>query len=60
MLAVMAGAMLWWLMVTWVVDRWRRRMTLRTLHRVNLVMAAIMLALAGYSVWRGVHLLLAL
>lgn len=57
MLSVMAGAMLWWLMVTWVVDRWRRRMTLRTLHRVNLVMAAIMLALAAYSVWRGVRLL---
>lgn len=60
MLSVMTGAMLWWLMVTWVVDRWRRRMTLRTLHRVNLVMAAIMLALAAYSVWRGVRLLLAL
>ncbi len=60
MLAVMAGAMLWWLMVTWVVDRWRRRMTLHTLHRVNLVMAAIMLALAAYSLYRGVRLLLAL
>ncbi len=59
MLSVMAGAMLWWLMVTWVVDRWRRRMTLRTLHRVNLVMATIMLALAAYSVWRGIRLLLA-
>lgn len=58
MAAVMAGAMLWWLLVTAVVDRWRRSMTMTTLHRVNMVMGAVMLVLAAYSVYRGIRLLL--
>lgn len=59
LLAVLAGAMLWWGVVTWVVDRWRRSMTLSTLHRVNVVMCVVMLALSAYSIWRGARLLLA-
>lgn len=59
LLAVFAGAMLWWSLVTWAVDRWRRKMTLATLHRVNVVMGVVMLALSAYSIWRGARMLLA-
>ena len=59
LLSVLVGAMLWWALVTWVVNRWRRRMTLASLHRVNVVMGVIMLLLSGYSIWRGVRLLMA-
>ena len=56
--AVLIGAMLWWLMVTYVVERWRRSMTMHSLHRVNMVMGSIMLLLSAYSIWRGVQMLL--
>ena len=56
--AVLAGAMLWWLLVTYVVERWRRSMTMHSLHRVNMVMGSIMLLLSAYSIWRGVQMLL--
>ena len=58
LLAVLAGAMLWWCLVTWAVERWRRKMTLATLHRVNVVMGVIMLALSAYSIWRGTRLMI--
>ncbi|MBQ2235301.1 MAG: hypothetical protein II428_01125 [Muribaculaceae bacterium] len=50
--------MLWWLLVTYVVERWRRSMTMHSLHRVNMVMGSIMLLLSAYSIWRGVQMLL--
>jgi hypothetical protein len=56
--AVLIGAMLWWLLVTHVVERWRRSMTMHSLHRVNMVMGSIMLLLSAYSIWRGVQMLL--
>ena len=57
LVAVLAGAMLWWWLVTYGVERWRRSMTLATLHRVNVTMGIVMLALSAYSIWRGVRLL---
>ncbi len=59
LLAVLAGAMLWWSAVSWAVDRWRRTMTIATLRRINMVMGVIMLALSAYSIWRGARILLA-
>lgn len=54
---IVAGALLWWLVITWSVDKVRSRMTINidSMWTINRVMGTILLIVAAYGLYDGTH-----
>lgn len=52
-LFVVAGAVCWWLFITWIVNRVRNHFKLRTLRIINRSIAILMFLFAGWSLYQA-------
>lgn len=52
--SIFAGALLWWYLVTWLVNKLRRRFNVRSLWLVNRIIAIILLTMAGVGIFMAV------
>ena len=54
---IVAGALLWWLVITWGVENVRSRIniTINSMWTINRVMGTILLIVAAYGLYDGTH-----
>lgn len=56
---LVGGAVCWWLLITWIINKVRNNFSLRTLRNINRVIAGIMLAIALVGCGNGIYYLIA-
>lgn len=52
---IVVGALLWWAAITWTVEKVRSRMNLGSMWTINRVMGTILLVVAAYGLYDGIH-----
>ena len=52
---IVAGALLWWLMITFMVDKVRSHFNINSMKTINRVMGIVLLAVALYGLYMGAH-----
>ncbi len=57
-LGVILGASLWWFFLTWIVSRFRKKITMRTMVKINKISGAAIAALGAYAVLAVVYQLI--
>lgn len=55
---LVGGAVCWWLLITWIINKVRNNFSLRTLRNINRCIAGIMLAIALVGCGNGIYYLL--
>lgn len=58
-LCLLAGAILWWYLVTWLVNRLRSRFNVRSLRLVNRIIAVILLIMAAVGITMALQTIIA-
>lgn len=56
-LCLLGGAILWWYLVTWLVNRLRSRFNVRSLRLVNRIIAVILLIMAAVGITMAIQTL---
>lgn len=56
--SIAGGAILWWLLITWLINKVRNHFKIRTLKIINRSIAIIMLIIALWGVGNGLYMLL--
>ena len=54
-LFIVVGALLWWLMITFTVDKVRSHFNINSMRKINRVMGAILLIVALYGLYMGAY-----
>lgn len=55
---IVAGAISWWILITWIINKIRNHFKLRTLKIINRSIALLMFSIALYGFGSGIYLLL--
>ncbi|MBR0036826.1 MAG: LysE family transporter [Bacteroidales bacterium] len=55
-LSIAAGAICWWLLITWIINKVRNHFKLRTLMLINRSIAVIMFIIAVWSLGKGIFI----
>lgn len=58
--SIVCGAVCWWLLITWLINKVRNHFKIRTLRLINRSIAIIMLVIALWGVGRGIYNLVAI
>ena len=53
--AIVGGALSWWTLITWLVNKIRNRFRVKTIRNINRSIAALMLAIAIFGIGNGVY-----
>ena len=56
--ALVGGAICWWLLITWIINKVRNNFSLRTLKNINRVIAGIMFTIALVGCGNGIYYLI--
>lgn len=56
--AIIGGALAWWTLITWLVNKIRNRFRVKTIRNINRCIAGLMLAIAIYGICNGLFILI--
>lgn len=54
-LMIFAGALLWWWLVTWLVNKLRRRFNVRSLWLINRIIGSVLIGMAVFGIIFSLH-----
>ncbi|MDO4497756.1 MAG: hypothetical protein Q4B58_08020, partial [Bacteroidales bacterium] len=54
-ISIALGAVAWWLLITWIINKVRNHFKLQTLKNINRSIAVIMFIIAVWSLGNGIY-----